>query len=134
MPLVQVDERGFDSHGSQGAHPPDPEQSVLSQAELPVADVQPSGNPSIGRMIARVVGVEQKESGSTDVDPPDLRKDSTAPQRDTNLEGFAVSALYSNCRKAIEQQVRPVLVLPAPRVEALVKVALLVEQTDGDQR
>jgi hypothetical protein len=134
MPLVEVHEAGLDAHRAQRAHAAHAEQDVLRQARVRVADVQPRGDPPGELVVLGPLGVEQVERDAAHVDAPDLRDDVDPADRDGHRERQAVVAGDERSGHAVGIGVDPVLVLPAPRVDALAEVALPVHEADGDHR
>ena len=99
----------------QRAHAADAEQQVLGQAQVAVADVQARGDPAVGDVVLRAVGVEQQQRDAADVDAPDLRDEVAVADRDGDRDRLAVVAGDERGGHAVRVGVDPVLVLPAAR-------------------
>ncbi len=133
--LVEVHDAGLDAERVQRPHAADAEQQVLAQAHVGVAHVEARGDPAVGDVVLRPVGVEQQQRHAAHVDPPDLRDQlALAPERDRDGDRLAVVARDERARDPVGVRVDPVLVLPARGVDALAEVAVAVHQADRDQR
>ena len=132
--LVEVHDPGLDAERVQRAHAPDAEQRVLAQAHAGVADVQPRGDPAVGEVVLRAVGVEQEERHAADVDPPHLSDDRALADRDADGQRLAVLAAHERGRHPVRVGLDPVLVLPAQGVDALAEVAVAVHEPDRHHR
>src|SRR5436190_307146 len=75
MALIEVDDTWFVAHRPQRANSPHPEQRVLGQPGLRISVIQPSGDPSLERAVARAVAVEQEQRHTTNLHAPHARAD-----------------------------------------------------------
>ena len=73
--LVEVHDAGSTPSACSARTPPMPSSAYCAQAHVGVADVQARGDPAVGDVVLRPVGVEQQQRDAADVDPPDLRDD-----------------------------------------------------------
>ena len=132
MTLVQVHDGGVDPHRSERPDPADPEERVLRQADLAVADVQARGDPPVHPIVVGPLRVQEEERDAADVDAPNLQANPAPPQVDHHREGLAVGAGDERGGEPVRVGFDPVLVLPARGVHALVEVALPVQDADAD--
>ncbi len=134
MPLVEVHDARVDAERVERPHAADAQQQVLAEPDVPVADVQPRGDPAVGEVVLRPVGVEQQQRHAADVDAPDLGDEVAAAERHPHGDRLAVVARHERTGHAVRVGVDPVLVLPAGGVDPLAEVAVAVHQADGDER
>ncbi len=87
-----------------------------------------------GALVFRNVGIQQIELHASDVDVPDLDGNHAGWQLHRDHHVFAVFIPDRPHRKRVEIVDRVALLLPAIRIEGLLQVALLVQQTHADQR
>ena len=120
---------GVQAECSQGPDAADAEHDLLAQAVLDVAAVEAVGDAGgLAGCSRRHVGVEQVQRDPADVDAPDRDRDVLAADLEADLQPVGVH------RQPVRVRAGERLLLPAVGVEALVEVALAVEQPDADER
>src|SRR5262249_17861141 len=88
----------------------------------------------LGQGIFGDVAIEKVEAHPADFDAPDLEPDLTGRKLDRNLEIITRGVANRDHREREEIVDRIALLLPAIGVQVLTEVAVLIEQTDADQR
>jgi hypothetical protein len=128
MPLVQMHDRRLDAEGGERAHASHAEDTVLDQPRVPIADVQPGGDPSVDRVIVGAIRVEQVERHAAHVDTPHVDAHDTTAHGDVDRQRFAVWPADAYRGQALEVGGRPPLVLPAAHVQPLVGESTLPDR------
>ena len=134
MTLVEVHDARLDPQRVQRAHAADAEQRVLAEPHAGVAHVQARGDPAVGEVVLRPVGVEQQQRHAADVHAPDLGDDRALADRHLDAQRLAVVAGDQRRGHALGIGLDPVLVLPAGGVDPLAEVAVAVHEADRDDR
>ena len=132
MALVEVQDAGLDPERAQRPHGADPEQPVLPEARERVALVEAGGDPPVDGVVLVELGVEEVERDAADLDAPDVERDLAAGEREREPERRPVLGEHLDGRQVLGDDLRPVLVLEARAVDALLEVALPVEEPDAD--
>ena len=132
MPLVEVQDAGLDPERPERAHGADPEQPVLSEARERVPLVEAGGDPPVDGVVLVELRVEEVERDAADLDAPHVERDVPARERERQAERRPVVRQDLHGREVLGDDLRPVLVLEARAVDALLEVALAVEEADAD--
>ena len=128
-----MDDARRNAHRREHTDAADAEQQFLTDAHAIVAAVQPRRQLAILGLIALDVRVEQQQRVPPDGQLPDAR--AIVPVRvsiDTMTGAPSSTAGSIGSTPAVDVEV--FLVLPAVAVEALREIALVVVQTDADER
>jgi hypothetical protein len=131
--FVQVDDPGVDAERGEGAHPANPEQQFLTDADSAVTAVEARGELAIFRLIAFDIGVEEQQGAATDRQLPYPREQRSGTGIDADDDRFVRRSGGLN-RQVIVLDPDVFLGLPAVRIEPLAEVALVIEQPDPDKR
>ena len=87
VPLIHVEDIGFDAHGAQQANAADAQQHLLPDARAPVAAVEPVGQITIFfQQIVFDIAVQKIKGRAPHLHLPDLRVEFAPGQRQRDLE------------------------------------------------
>ena len=134
VPLVEVEDAGLDPERVEHADGADPEQAVLAEPRERVALVEARRDPAVDGVVLVELGVEEVQRHAADLGAPDVERDLAAEERERQPERRAVGARHLHGRQVLGDDLRPVLVLEPAPVDALLEVALAVEEADADHR
>ena len=134
VPLVEVEDAGLDAQRVERADGADPEQAVLAEPRERVALVEARGDPAVDRIVLVQLRVEEVQRHTADLRAPDVEGDLAAEERERQPERRAVGPRHLHRGQVLGDDLRPVLVLEAVPVDALLEVALPVEEADADHR
>ena len=135
MAFVHVPDRGLQIQPVQRAQAADSQDNLLPDARKIVAAIKLIGDLAMfDALVFRNVGVQQIELHASDVHVPDLDQNHAGRQLHRDDDVLAVFVPNRPHRKRVEIVDRVALLLPAIRIERLLQVALLVQQTHADQR
>ncbi len=134
VPLVEVEDAGLDAERVQHAYGADPEEAVLAEPRERVALVEARGDPAVDRVVLVELRVEEVERHAADLRAPDVEGDLAAEERERQPQRRAVGRSHLDRREVLGDDLRPVLVLEPVPVDALLEVALPVEEADADHR
>ena len=124
---------GWMSQGLERADAADAQHDLLLEAQFDVAAVQIVGDVLILLAVDLDVGVQQVQLDAAYVGAPDLGVNVAPGIGDSNQDGVALLISLQGERQVVKVIDRVALLLPAIRVQILVKVAFLVEQAHADQ-
>ena len=131
--LVQVPNGRLHAEGPQRAHAADAEDHFLAHAGGFIAAVKPVGNVPIGRRVFLAVGIEQVHRHAPDLRLPDARHDLAPGDAHRHLEPLAARVTRRFHRQVARIPLAILRLLDAVVVDRLGEVALLVEQSHGDE-
>ena len=134
MTLVEVEDPRVDSEHPQRPDGADPEERVLPEPRVRIALVEARGDPAVEWIVLVQLRVEQVERHTADRDAPDVERDAATVERKRPTEGNALVVEHLHRREVLRDRLCPVLVLVAGAVEALLEVALAIEEPDPDER
>ncbi len=134
VPLVEVHEGWFYAHGRERADASNAEQRVLRQPNDRVLNVELRGDPPLETAVLGPIGIEQQQRDATDRHAPDLRCHLGASDRYRDRERVPICPLNERGGEPLWIDVNPIFLLPPRHVEALAKIPLSIQQTDGHQR
>ena len=134
MALVEVHDAGLDAQRVRARARRRRRAARTGQPHVGVADVQARGDPAVGEVVLRPVGVEQEQRHAADVDPPDLRDDLRSPIGTVIVSGSPSSPVTSAAGRRSGSVSTQYSCCQPDRVDALAEVAVAVHEADGDQR
>ena len=126
----------LDAHGAQGADAADAEDDLLAHPVLTVATVEAGGDGAGPVRVAIDIRVEKVDGGAADLYLPDRDPQGGVHvvESDFDQDRGAGFVLHLDHRLAAALQVSGHVELPAVGVEALLEVALAIEERDADER
>ncbi len=133
MALVDVERRRRQAHGVQRPESADPEQQLLADTRLAVAAVEPGGDVALVRRVVRDVRVQQQQRDRADHQAPDDSSDPTGREIDGDRDRCPVGVPHKLGPQIGAGALGVALVLSV-RVDALLEVAVVVEEPDADER
>ncbi|MPM66456.1 hypothetical protein SDC9_113363 [bioreactor metagenome] len=134
---VEDDRRGVAGDTTEladGPHAADAQQHFLRKSVVGAAAVQLVGDQPFALVVDLQVGVHQHQRDASHAGDPQLRMDEQALDVDLDHHRRAIGVGQQGDRQLVRVQQRVTLLLPAGGVERLDEVAVVVEQTDTDQR
>ena len=130
--LVEVEDAGVDPERAERVHRAEPEQAVLAEARERVALVQPGRDPALDGVVLLELGVEEVERHPSDLRAPDVEGDVAPEEAEGQAERGSVVVEHVHRGQALGHDLCPVLVLQARPIDALLEVALAIEEADAD--
>jgi len=134
VPLVEVQDRAVDAQGVEHLVAADPQDDLLAQPQLPVADVEALRDAPVPGVVRFNVRVHEIQGNPAHVDLPDRHMDGGLDEGnlDDNLPSLGVKNAGDGGRVAVEGLVHALL--PAVVADVLHHVPLGVHEPHGDQR
>ena len=133
MPFIGMPHGRLEAQRPQHAHAADAQDDLLKDTHLLVAAVQARGQFAIPGRVRFHISVHQVERHPADVDLPDRDMDGPTVQVDLDRQALAVREQGGTDRRIGGDERNRPGVLPAVGRNALVEVALRVEEPDADQ-
>jgi hypothetical protein len=132
--FVQVDDARRNAEGVKRANAADAEDQLLPDAHAIVAAVEPRRQLAIFRLVAWHVGVEKQERVAAHGHLPEPCRDRFGPGFDMNGDRASIRSRGRHERKHLAVDVEIVLLLITVLVEPLFEIALVVIQTNANER
>ena len=134
VPFVEVIDARHDSHRTDRPHAADAEHNFLADTYPRVAAVETARELAVLGRVALDIAIEQVEGHAAHRHLPDLGENRARPRVDLHDERLALRVDGRLDRQHLDPRLQVVLVLIAVDVELLLEVALVVEQSHGDER
>ncbi|OPZ97884.1 MAG: hypothetical protein BWY71_01450 [Planctomycetes bacterium ADurb.Bin412] len=129
MANIRIDSQRFDCPKTA-----DPQQNFLPQTHFVIPAIQLGGNLPVFYPVAAHVGIQQIQIHAAYEDPPDLHHHIPVSDIDMKTDRPSVFPQHQPDGHIVKVIFRIRFLLPAVRVQILLKIPLPVEQSDADQR